>query len=273
MNRHWSFLGFSGLLGVLSTVVPKVSVFAFLLLVIALSSLFRLESPKKRLASILLFCSLGLSLFGIYRFVDKEALQGISEARGRATSKRAVSLLREILFAEDAVRRLALIDPDGNKVGGAGRLGELSGSVPARGTSPVKTPPLSVRLSPRFPTSSGPAAESDGYLLIVCVPGREKEWVTNENEPVDERKSEERWVAYAWPVAEGLGHQTAYFIDEHERILESANIEDGRLRLVGSARAPACDDALVPKTAHLWRTWNEKAPRATLPGAAPRRDL
>lgn len=273
MSAHHWVLSLIGALGVISAFYPPASVFAFLLLVIALSSLFHLKSSQKRIISGLLCLSLASTCVGLFRFIGGDALQGITEARGRATSKRAVSLLREILFAEDAVRRLALIDPDHNKIGGAGRLGELTGSEPARGEHPLKTPPLSVRLSPRFPTRTGPAAESDGYLLIICVPGKDRAWVTEVTEAVDEEKSEQRWLAYAWPAAEGLAHQTAYFIDEHERILESENMTQGKLRLVGPAHSPACEDALGPESEQHWHPWQGKKPRNFLPGAAPGQHL
>lgn len=270
--RHVVFLVGVGLLGLVSGFESRAAVFACLLLVIAFASLSRFEHEKKRAIVALLLVAAVSTSVGMVRFVWGEALQGISEARGRATSKRAVSLLREILFAQDALRRYGMIDPDGDKVGSAARLGELCGSDPARGRERLKTPPLSIRYTPRTITRSGPANEQEGYLLLICLPGtKASSWVTYPTDPVDEELAERRWVAYAWPAAEGLGHEAAYFINEHEEILESDNRlpapEQGRsLRLLGAQFAPSCDDRMAEETKPAWHIWREKSRRPELPG-------
>ena len=90
--------------------------------------------------------------------------------------------------------------------------------------------------------------------------------MTHPSDPVSEELAERRWVAYAWPVQEGLGHETAYFINEHEEILESPNRDGEHLRLVGSERAPDCSDAVARATKKNWRVWNGKNRRPDLPG-------
>lgn len=270
--KHLAFLLCVGILGLLSGFESRASIFACLLLVIAFASLTRFEHEKKRAIVVFLLLAAVSTSVGMVRFVWGEALQGISEARGRATSKRAVSLLREILFAQDALRRYAMIDPDGDKIGSAGRLGELCGSDPARGREKLRTPPLSIRYTPRAITRSGPANEQEGYLLLICLPGTGgKSWVTYPSDQVDEELAERSWVAYAWPAAEGLGHEAAYFINEHEVILETDNrlprAEKGRtLRFVGAEFAPSCTDALEDESKHAWHAWRGKTRRPKLPG-------
>ena len=265
--KHSGFLILAGLLGLLSAFEDRASVFACLLLVIALASLSRFEHGKKRLFVWFLAVSALFTTVGMVRFVFGEALSGIAEARGRATSKKAVSLLREILFAQDAARRYGMIDPDGDGIGSAGRLGELSGTDPARMKSKLSTPPLALRYTPRIATKSGPASEQEGYLLMICLPGAlANTWVTHPSEAVDDELAERRWVAYAWPAQEGLGHEAAYFINEHEEILESDNLSDAGLRLFGSQHSPACDDALQPETRAFWQPWSGKKRREALPG-------
>lgn len=265
--KHVAFLIVAGLFGIFSAFEDRTSIFACLLLVIALASLSRFEHKKKARFAWFLAVSLLFTTVGLVRFVFGEALTGITEARGRATGKKAVSLLREILFAQDAARRYAMIDPDGDGVGSAARLGELSGTDPARMKKSLSTPPLALRYTPRVATKSGPASEQEGYLLLICLPGASPgTWVTHPSEAVDEELAERRWVAYAWPVAEGLGHETAYFINEHEEILESENQSEGQLRLVGSQRSPQCEDAMQPQTSSHWRPWSGKKRREILPG-------
>lgn len=271
-KRHLAALLLVALIGLMSGFEARASIFSCLLLVIAFASLSRFEHPKKGwILGLLVVASLSTSV-GMVRFVWGEALQGIAEARGRATSKRAVSLLREVLFAQDAMRRYAMIDPDGDKIGSAGRLGELCGSDPARKKQPLPTPPLSIRFSPRTITPSGPANQQEGYLLLVCLPGETAgTFSTFPTDPVNEELAERSWVAYAWPSDQDLGHETAYFINEHEEILESENQlsrpEKGRtLRLVGAEFAPTCSDALAAETKGEWRPWQGKGRRPKLPG-------
>lgn len=256
------------LLGLLSLWETRVSIFAVLILVIALASSSRSADTRSRRLTPLLWVGLCGAILGIGRFVWQEALPGIAEARGRASSKKAVSVLREILFAQDAMRRYAFIDPDGDSVGSAGTLGELSGAVVSRLTQKMVASPLAPRFSPRVLTSSGPASAHDGYLFMVCLPGVDGTWHARVSQEIQPEDSERRWLAYAWPESPGPAHSAAYFIDEHERILESQNNHRGELRLDGPHKAPACDDALAPATAPHWQTWRGKQARQELPHAA-----
>lgn len=282
------WLGLLAAVGPLTLVEPRLSVFGLLLLVIGLAALTRYRGRGRRVLFASLGVSLLLALVGMTRFVLREALPGILEASGRATETRAVSRLREILFAQDAVRRLGLIDPDGNGVGGAGRLGELTGTSPVRPSGAQDDQPSRATLSPpllgphfrpRIATPSGEAAEEGDYLYLVCVPDRAGGLTAHPSSPVDEKAAERRFVAYAWPARVGPAQGHAFFLDEHERILETDNrLEtDDRLRnghreptgtwrLLGPERAPSCQDALTGASAAKWRPWRGKRPRANLPG-------
>jgi hypothetical protein len=255
-------LGVSAL-GLASAVEPRLSVFALLGLVIGLAATTRLPEGRRTLPRGLLLAALVPAALGLARFARGEALPGIAEARGRDVSNRSVSLLREVLFAEDAMRRYAELDHDGDGVGSAALLGELAGATPARGAKRLATPPLAPRHAPRAATSSGPALAADGYLLILCLPTPSGGLTARPGDAIDEEAAERRWVGYAWP-ADDRGPRSAYFIDEHERILESAGAPADAPRLVGGEHAPACDDALARP--ELWRPWRDKRPRDALPG-------
>lgn len=267
MNKHAWFLTAAALLGLSSLFEVRLSIFAFLLLVIALASLTRFDHQRKRAFSVVLALSTVCSVLGLGLFITTEALPGIIDARARASSSRAVSILREFLFAQDAMRRHGWIDPDGDGVGSAGRLGELTGTQGIRDKGPLPQPPLSPRYAPRRATASGPATEHDGYLFIICLPGENEPWVTDPRAAVDDERAEERWVAYAWPAGPRTPHKTAFFIDEHERILQSDARGDSELRLMGHGLSPACDDALAEPTRAYWTPWRGKKPREALPGA------
>lgn len=269
MNLKLFLFFFVAAVGAASVWDPRLSVFAFLLSVIALAAQTRLVHPKRRWVLISLCVGTACSFVGLYRFILNDALPGIIEARARASSGRAVSFLREILFAQDAMRRHAMIDPDGDGIGSAALLEELTGKRPARDQSALPMPPLAPRFAPRLESRSGPVTEEDGYYYLVCLPTPGGGWTTRVGETVDEELAERRWVAYAWPSRADLPHETAYFIDEHELILESENKAGGELRLVGVGKSPDCDDALREPSRAEYRPWRDKKPRPELPGDAP----
>lgn len=264
-RRIFDYLyGLAFALGAISIIETRLSVFVVLLLIIALASLSRSQADKRWAWA--LGCALVLATIGLGRFIFKEALPGIAEARGRDSSKHAVSMLREIYFAQNAMRRYAMIDPDQDKVGSAARLGELTAQVLARGSIRLPNVPLAPRLSPRIETAHGQATEYQGYLFYVCLPQADGKWTAQTDALVDEEKSERNWLAYAWPSAANLGHKHAYVIDQHERILEFNNEQNHMLIFMGAAFAPPCDSLFNPGPDIHWDTWSGKTPRAELPG-------
>jgi hypothetical protein len=179
-----------------------------------------------------------------------------------AAGQRAVSRLREILFAEDGARKTAAWDPDGDGIGSALFIGELTGEEGMRGNARLASPLLE-----RYPkletTTLGPALAIGGFFFAVCLPQASGKLVAEPALGVDEERAERRYVAYAWPTGDAPGLERAYFIDEHERIL-SAPAERGVRS--GREHAPRCDDALEAPTRNDWRPWRGKKPRAELPG-------
>jgi hypothetical protein len=186
---------------------------------------------------------------------------GIVEGGTRAAGQRAVSRLREIVFAEDAARKRAVWDPDGDGVGAALLVAELTGEAGVRGTARAN-PPLLERYPKVESTRAGPALEIGGFWFMVCVPTRTA-LASEPGSAFDDELAERRFVAYAWPSGRAPGLHRAYFIDEHESILSAPSGE--RVRS-GSDHPPRCDDALAPATKGDWIAWRGKKPRATLPG-------
>jgi hypothetical protein len=205
-----------------------------------------------------------LSLAAVGRFLATEALAGIVQGGTSAAGGRAVSRLREILFVEDAVRKNGAWDPDGDGIGSALFLAELTAQNGIRGGARLD-PPLLERYAKTETTSMGPALEMGGFWFAVCLPTRSGGLSSDPASAIDEERAERRFVAYAWPNGRAPGLERAYFIDEHERIL-SAPARAG-LR-TGSEHAPSCDDALRPPTRADWRPWRGKKARSELPGDA-----
>jgi hypothetical protein len=173
------------------------------------------------------------------------------------------------LFAEDVLRQKALHDPDGDGIGSAALLGELTAEDGVRGARRL-APPLLEGFPKLVDTPVGPAAELGGYLFVVCLPVAAGGFSARENETIEEERAERHFVAYAWPLGKGAG-SAAYFLDEHERILTApASFPPGLQQRSGYAHPPPCDDALAPATSGAWKPWRNKKPRSELPGDKPR---
>jgi hypothetical protein len=196
------------------------------------------------------------------RFLTGEAVLGIVEGGTRAAGQRAVSRLRELLFAQDTARKLAYWDPDGDRIGSALSLGELLGSEGMRGERRLVPPPLE-----GYPaledTALGPSANIGGFYFAICLPRKDGTLAAEANAPVDDELAERRFVAYAWPSRLAPGLKRAYFIDEHERILVASARTGKRL---GPDAPPPCDDAIAEATRKDWRPWRDKKPREKLVG-------
>ncbi len=254
-------------LGVAAPLLPKLSIPAVL---IALLVYLALPTQAPRWMRWAVIASGALAVAGSVRFVVKEAVPGMVQGGQTATARNAISRLREIVFAEDAMRRHAHVDPDRDSVGSAAWLGELSGTIGLRGGARLEPPILGLLQRPLIETRIGPAAESTGYLVIVCLPAARGGWTARPLEPVDEERAERAYVAYAWPSAKTVGLQEAFFIDEHERILVSKNLEGTEPRYAGPNFPPPCDAALAEPTKSDWIPWKGKTARPDLPGDSTR---
>jgi hypothetical protein len=143
-------------------------------------------------------------------------------------------------------------------------LGELTAELGVR--SGARVEPAVLEGYPKLvDTRLGPAAEVGGYLLLVCLPKRGGGYGARPGDAIDDEAAERHFYAYAWPAERGQGLTTAYFLDEHERILRADSQETEPRRLIGVDAPPSCDDITAPATAGDWRVWRRKKPRASLP--------
>lgn len=247
-----------------SVMISKLALFAA---VACLLGFVSLPSEPRRAVRVLKAClaiGFAAATFGVFRFLVLEAMPGMVEGGTTATEQREVSRLREILFAEDTWRKNAYFDPDHDHVGSAGFLGELSGQIGVRGGA--RSDPSVLQNYPELVvTRLGPAADVGGYFVIVCLPKRGGGFTADPSEPVDDERAERQFYAYAWPSKGGQGLTTAYFLDEHERILWADSRETEPQRLLGPDAPPSCDDVSRPSTAAEWSVWRHKKPRTSLP--------
>ena len=261
-TRSWPYFALL-LAGAVSVVVLKLAPF---LLVGCFVAFVALPAERPRWLPWLTAGSGLLATVGFLRFLVVEAMPGIVQGGTRATENAAVSKLREILFAEDSLRKKAAIDPDGDGIGSAALLTELSGFVGLRGGAPL-SPPLLEHIPPSVETPIGEAVELGGFLFAVCLPKAGGGFTAEARVPVDEEAAERRFLVYAWPSADKRGLDYAFFMDEHERILFArSGLHRGKARRLGTEAPPACDDAVAPTTASAWQVWRHKQPRHALPG-------
>jgi hypothetical protein len=247
----------------LSLVVLKLAPF---LLVACFIAYLALPAPPNANLRRLCAAAALFALAGFVRFLIVEAMPGIVAGGIRATEDAAVSRLREILFAENTLRKKALIDPDGDHIGSAARIEELTGRAGVRGGIPL-SPPLLEHYPAQQSTSSGPAVEVGGYLFLICVPKLGGGFTAELDDPVDEEAAERSFVAYAWPSTDRRGLLNAFFIDEHERILFAhSGAPEGHRARIGAEHAPSCEDAMAGATAEAWQVWRNKQARQALPG-------
>ena len=246
----------------LSVYFTKLGLFAAVGTFIAWASLPRARAGELRRERWLLGLAGVASLIGLMRFLVVEAIPGIVQGGNRFTEQRAISRLREILFAEDSARRLAPHDPDGDRIGSALLLGELTAELAVRRGVRLEAPLLD-GYPKQTDTSVGPAAEIGGYFLLVCVPKHGGGFTALPADAVDDELAERRFIAYAWPSGTAPGLSSALALDEHERILIAPSSPSLRF---GFVAPPSCDDAVADATKEAWKPWRNKQPRTALPG-------
>jgi hypothetical protein len=205
----------------------------------------------------------GLAVVGaalsLVRFVVEIAMPNIVGSGRDAAEQRAVSWLRDVLFAEDAMRRAGWIDPDHDGIGSAALLSELCGAEPLRG-QPVRDTPV-LTCGELIPTTLGLAARRGGYLFVVCLPQRDGHWSGHAGPQLDEEAAERQFLAYAWPDA-GARFDHAFFLDQDENIQS--------VPLPNDAAPLSCDAARGPGARADWTAWRGKRPRpGPLPGDRP----
>jgi hypothetical protein len=224
-------------------------------------SLPRDRGPLIRTARLLLLIAAPFLLAGLVRFTINEAVPGIVEGGRRALTGRSIAKLRVIGFTQDIAREQAVCDPDGDGVGSALLVQDLVGERTVR--TPDGLPGgMKLEIGTVVDIPAGRALVADDYYFIVYLPKRGGGFTTDPAE-VDEEAAERRWIAYAWPVADGHGERNAVFINEHEMI--RVRPSKAGAYFIGPENPPHAESALGDGVA-AWPAWKDKKPRATLPG-------
>lgn len=220
---------------------------------------------------LLIVAALVLSTIGFFRFVMTEAIPGVIAGGRAAAEKHAVAYLRTIVSAQDYMRRGAHIDPDRDHVGSAASLAELAGRRPLRSGTPIPQNPLYITAEQWFERSG--VVGSGAYLYRVCLPATNGGWfdpaMEDPSRRVDEERAEREYLVYGWPKTWTPGSPTAVYVsDAYEaiRVLDEPQTAEQTTRYAGENSPPGCD---LASTDQRFRTWNNKAPRALLPGLEP----
>lgn len=205
-----------------------------------------------------------VALVAVGRFVVGTAVPSLVGMGRHTTGERAVSELREVLWAED--RTLEQRQAKGLPL----RYGFLHELVDGAGEAPGGlTPPLeSRRLAPVENADARPQTfRAAGYLVRLFLPKKGGGGVARGEADVDPELAGRAWVAYAWPERPESGDK-AYFIAEDETIC----VTEGRAPYVGLDRAPEPTAALGGDRLDAarcgrghdggtWKPWRNKKPR------------
>jgi hypothetical protein len=239
-------------LAVAAAIWPVLGLPAAFLSFLGVLALPRRDLPGARLARGLVVWSVACSAVALLRFVVEVAMPGIVRGGRAATEQRAVSWLRDVLFAQDSMRKAGWIDPDRDGIGSAALLSELCSGDPQRGQA--GRPHAVLTCGELVDTPLGPAARKGGYLFTVCLPLQGGGWSANASPRLDEEAAERSFIAYAWPDVDGR-FDDAFFLDQEENIQQLALPAGAALR---------CDAA---RTLAGWQPWRGKRPRSgPLPG-------
>src|SRR5688572_10623022 len=155
-RHHWPVA--LAVLGAVSAFWPWLGLPAGFASLVGVVALRRPSREELRGVTVWLWAGVALSTVGLVRFVSGEAMRGIVGGGRGAVEQETVSRLRDVLFAQDAMRRASWIDPDHDGVGSAALLEELCGGPPQRGQPPRDTPVL--HCGELAPSALGPAARS-----------------------------------------------------------------------------------------------------------------
>ena len=212
---------------------------------------------------------------GLVRFTLDVAVPNIVSSGQFAAEERAVSRLRELLWAEDQVLQRGWVDTDGDGRGEYAFLGELLGLGQPRRGARLAAPLL--RREQFHPATDGmtPVYRSEGYDYVVYLPGPSGAGTGEGRGAIDARQASQRFAAYAWPVEWGKGGVRAFYIDQDDRICQTSNAQgySGTARIPGprSALAPAGGLGVGPCGSETgdggrWTPWKNKKPRPARPG-------
>jgi len=262
VKRRWP-LGLAAL-ACLAAVFPLLALPMLFLTLLGVLALPARAQPGSGRSRALVALAVIASSVSLVRFVVEVAMPGIVRGGRDAGEQRAVSWLRDVLFAEDAMRKAGWIDPDHDGIGSAALLSELCGGPPLRGQPEHDNPVLTC--GELVPTPLGLAARRGGYLFATCLPQRDGHWSGEPGPALDEEAAERQFVTYAWPDA-GARFDHAFFLDQSENI---------QTALLPKGTALDCDSARGLGARLEWVPWRGKRPRpGPLPGdsAPPPRGL
>jgi hypothetical protein len=216
---------------------------------VAALAVVALKGTPRRLAVVAL--ALAGGAFG--RFMVVEGAASIVAAGRRSTEEKALSRLREVAWAQERARELAVVPG-----GGYLSLAELTGRIRGR-----RTDAGGPFLADTFSQSEAGAWLSEGYRFAVFLV--DDEGVHPEGNDVARAAS--HFLAYAWPAEANGGAGRAFFVDADDRICEARlnHPVDGRINPFAafetdSLAAARCTGASASGWA--FKPWKKKQPRA-----------
>ena len=219
---------------------------------------------RDRLAETVFCFALLLSLPRFFVEIEgSRYLRGITliggHTRDHSNDTAAIATLRNLASAQAQMQTTGKIYGDSDGIGEYGTFGEMTGSCGVRTDADGSGRGAAVRpaiLSAALANaSSGGIVTKNGYCFRIHLPakgsGASREGKVGEPlaAPVDADAAEQRWCAYAWPVAAGTSGRRAFFVDQDGDVRQCDNAGGA---YSGVFRAPAFDAAFAPGAEGSW---------------------
>ena len=156
-----------------------------------------------RVRGVLIAFAVVLVILGIGLFMVRVGAGNLVGSGQVQAEKAAVASLRALHWAQGIFRRNAYLDADGNGEGEFGTLRQLAAADPLPSGESIPAP-LVATAGGRL---EGDVLEKGGYCFRLDL-------------PEGTHARERHFVAWAWPVMEGIGTRR-YCIDQDEQIWEA----------------------------------------------------
>jgi type II secretory pathway pseudopilin PulG len=198
-------------------------------------------APPRKSSTGMILLIVGCVLFGgifLIAIIAAIAIPNLLAAKLSANETAAIATLRNLASAQAMAQGGGRIDVDGDGIGEFGTFLEMTGSVGVR-QGPAKDGTMRGRtINPPILTAALSMVDGQGivtksgYAFVIYLPDASgKGWV-HETGPagaaalsgaVGTDAAEERWCAYAWPVARGNSGNRCFFVNQEGDVYQSAN--------------------------------------------------
>lgn len=184
--------------------------------------------------------------FGFVDFVEHGLICAIKKNTIRANEGSVIGTLRIIATCQAASQGAAQVDQDNDGTGEYELLGELTGTVPFRGTKIKSNPAVLGKTMAPLPGKF--YAEYSGYRFQMHLYGNVTDFGRYQIQanPKLANEQELRWVCYAWPIQFGVTGNRVFVVDQQAEVYSARNYREteyGKIPFYEEETAPSSNAA------------------------------